>query len=71
MFKSTDGEGSWSAVIAGLPAGAVNALAIDPLTPTTLYAGTGSSGVFKTDSSDLCVRPVLMRLSRAPSVKVL
>src|SRR2546426_498786 len=48
VFKSTDGSGSWSEVNAGLTdtdiyAGdsdiRVNAIAIDPQTPTTLYAG--------------------------------
>ena len=58
VFKSTDGAGTWSAVNNGIrpdyPPSAgpcsVEAIAIDPLTPTTLYAGTGcstGSGVFK------------------------
>src|SRR5207249_4971393 len=55
VFKSTDGGGSWNAVNTGLPtypAGDhyphtnVEALAIDPQTPTTLYAGT-YGGIFK------------------------
>jgi len=53
VFKSTDGGGSWGPASAGLPA-VINvlALAIDPVTPTTLYAAAklvGSSwlGVFK------------------------
>jgi photosystem II stability/assembly factor-like uncharacterized protein len=56
VFKSTDGAASWQAANGGLlPAGGggIGALAIDPVTPTTLYAGTfggGSGGVFK--SSD-------------------
>ena len=45
VFKSTDAGGTWSALNTGLTDLAVNALAIDPLTPTTLYAGTGT-GVF-------------------------
>jgi photosystem II stability/assembly factor-like uncharacterized protein/Tol biopolymer transport system component len=48
VFKTTDGGASWNTVNTGLPAASVNALAIDPATPTTLYAGTGGSGVFKT-----------------------
>jgi photosystem II stability/assembly factor-like uncharacterized protein len=53
VVKSTDGGASWSAVNTGLPNAAVVALAIDPQTPTTLYAGTffdrsaGVGGVFK------------------------
>ena len=47
VFKSTDGGGSWSAVNSGLThpnlggrLPVVNALAINPLTPSTVYAGT-------------------------------
>ena len=40
MFKSTNGGENWSAVNTGLTDTYVNALAIDPATPTTLYAGT-------------------------------
>src|SRR5207249_2244542 len=47
VFKSTDGGESWSAVSAGLPNLPVPALAIDPQTSTTLYAGTQGGGVFK------------------------
>jgi hypothetical protein len=61
VFKSTDGGGNWSAAntglvrnIPGLPPTipGLLALAIDPTTPTTLYAGT-EFGVFKsTDGGD-------------------
>ena len=51
MFKSTDGGANWNVVWSEPgPNPYVNwvqALAIDPVTPTTLYAGTGGSGVFK------------------------
>ena len=47
MFKSTNGGGNWSAVNTGLTTTVVRALAIDPATPTTLYAGTYGGGVFK------------------------
>lgn len=51
VWKSTDGAGSWTEVNAGLPLGqfgtCVQAIAIDPLTPTTLYAGPSDNGVFK------------------------
>ena len=48
MFKSTDGGGTWGAVNTGLTASVyVAALAIDPVTPSTLYAGTDGGGVFK------------------------
>ena len=47
MFKSTNGGGNWSAVNTGLTDTTVSALAIDPVTPATLYAGTDDGGVFK------------------------
>ena len=47
MFKSTNGGATWSAVNTGLTDTYVNALAIDPATPATLYAGTWGGGVFK------------------------
>ena len=60
VFKSTNGGESWSAVNTGFPdigdgrpGGLVLALAIDPTSPATIYAGTRSgfggvfSGVFK------------------------
>ena len=41
MFKSTDGGDTWNVANTGLPDNAfVTALAIDPTTPGTLYAGT-------------------------------
>lgn len=49
VYKSTDGGESWDPAKAGLPAGTVYTLAVNPLTSSTLYAGT-SDGVFK--SSD-------------------
>jgi len=47
VFKTTNGGGSWSSVNVGLTNTNVTELAIDPRTPTTLYAGTNGSGVFK------------------------
>ena len=40
IFKSTDGGTSWNPANFGLPPVQVFALAIDPLNPSTLYAGT-------------------------------
>jgi photosystem II stability/assembly factor-like uncharacterized protein len=59
MSKSTDGGASWSALNSGLPMTTmyvmnsapfypVSTLAIDPQNPSTIYAGTGASGVFQT-----------------------
>jgi hypothetical protein len=46
VFKSTNGGDNWSAVNTGLTNTWVIALAIDPATPTSLYAGTWGGGVF-------------------------
>ncbi|MEO8189337.1 MAG: hypothetical protein ABI682_03265 [Acidobacteriota bacterium] len=51
MFKSTDGGVSWIAINTGLFFGQIYALAIDPLSTATLYAGIYNflnGGVFKT-----------------------
>src|SRR5437870_2022969 len=47
VFKSTDEGGSWTAINTGLTNPGGISLAIDPRTPTTLYAGTAGSGAFK------------------------
>jgi photosystem II stability/assembly factor-like uncharacterized protein len=46
VFKSTDGGGTWVAANVGLTNLRINALAVPPPEPTTIYAGTGG-GVFK------------------------
>ena len=48
VYKSTDGGAHWLAVSAGLPnSPSIQALALDPAAPATLYAGTWNQGVFK------------------------
>jgi photosystem II stability/assembly factor-like uncharacterized protein len=46
LFKSTDSGGSWNVIETG-PIDSPSALAIDPVHPSNLYAGTYSGGVFK------------------------
>jgi photosystem II stability/assembly factor-like uncharacterized protein len=77
VYKSTNGGENWSPVNNGLPSNpsfddyylSVNTLAIDPLTPTTLYAGLGGGpgsatypeldgGVFKSTDSGGSWNPV-------------
>jgi photosystem II stability/assembly factor-like uncharacterized protein len=51
LYRSEDGGATWKPI--GLGSLGVSALAIDPVTPSTLYAGTESGGVFKsTDWGD-------------------
>jgi PKD repeat protein/photosystem II stability/assembly factor-like uncharacterized protein len=49
VFKSADGGGSWTA--AGLSGSYVTTVAIDPQTPSVLYAGTLTEGVFKSSNA--------------------
>jgi hypothetical protein len=47
VFKTTDGAASWNAVNTGLPDSLfINAMAVDPQNPNTLYVA-GSTGVFR------------------------
>src|SRR4029077_1906032 len=46
-FKSTDGGLTWSRRRFGSPAVYVIAVAVDPLSPNIVYAGTQNEGVFK------------------------
>ena len=47
LFQSTDGAASWNAVNSGLPDSFfINAMAVDPRNPNTLYLG-GNYGVFR------------------------
>jgi hypothetical protein len=45
--KSADGGITWSAVNTGLTNLIVEALAMDPSDPQTVYAGTSGGGLFK------------------------
>jgi hypothetical protein len=50
VSRSTDGGDTWTAVNTGLTDKGVGSLAIDPRTPTTLYAGTLDGAFRSTDS---------------------
>ena len=45
--RTTDGGQTWAGIGSGLRASWVRAFAIDPVNTETVYAGTGSDGVFK------------------------
>ena len=47
VFRTTNGGDSWAGQSSGLRATGVNAFAIDPSNPDTVYAGTQFEGVFK------------------------
>lgn len=48
VFKSMDGGGTWEPANLGLPESPiVKSMAIDPISPSTLYAGLFANGIFK------------------------
>jgi len=53
VFKSTNGGRSWSAINSGLPPlSTVQAVAIDPSTPQTIFASSGGGLVKSTDGGN-------------------
>ena len=57
VFKSTDGEGSWSAINSGLTNTHVSALAIDPSNPNIIYAGTDGAEFLRAPMGELVGAP--------------
>lgn len=47
VFRTTNGGADWTAINTGLPSKALSALAIDPITPDTIYMVTNFNGVYK------------------------
>ena len=47
IYKSMDLGVTWAGAADGLPAVRVNALAVDPSSPSTVYAGTDGAGLFR------------------------
>ena len=77
VFKSTDSGNTWTALnnFSGNPVQGppnVRALAIDPTTPTTIYAGTASSpGLFKTTNGGASWAPMNSGMANAFSVNTI
>ena len=57
-YKSTDSGASWSAIGAGLPNSGVSSLAIDPVNPNVIFAGTFEDGVFKSTDGGATWNPL-------------
>jgi photosystem II stability/assembly factor-like uncharacterized protein len=53
LYKSTNGGATWTNSSSGIPTGpdGAHALAIDPTSPSTLYAGTYGGGIFKSTNA--------------------
>ncbi|HWZ84986.1 MAG TPA: hypothetical protein VN032_02225 [Thermoanaerobaculia bacterium] len=49
VYRSADGGSTWSRLGGGLPDDAYAALAIDPVSPATVYAGSSQNGLFRSD----------------------
>ena len=47
-WSRADGGASWNPASAGLPAGYINALAVDPSLPARVFAGGEGAGLFRT-----------------------
>jgi len=63
IFKSLDGGATWVAINGGLPVStnlypSILKIAVDPLTPGTLYAGTDGSGIYKSIDSGSSWTPI-------------
>ena len=69
VYVSSNGGASWSLSNQGLPNLAMFKLAIDPKTPTTLYAGSQRSGVWKTLDGGMTWAPINNGLS--PTIGVI
>jgi photosystem II stability/assembly factor-like uncharacterized protein len=65
VFRTTNGGSDWSPVSNGLTINEVRTLAVDPNTPTTVYAGT-YAGVFKSLNSGDIWAPANNGLSGIP-----
>jgi photosystem II stability/assembly factor-like uncharacterized protein len=65
ILKSTNGGTTWTDASAGLITGSVVGLAIDPATPTTLYAGISPRGIFKSTDAGASWTPMSSGLTAA------
>jgi photosystem II stability/assembly factor-like uncharacterized protein len=67
VFKSIDGGANWLPANEGLTNLLVRTLAVDPATPTTIYAGTNGSGIFKSVNGGASWAPSGTGAGRYPS----
>jgi photosystem II stability/assembly factor-like uncharacterized protein len=75
LLKTTDGGASWNDTSSGLPGDFVSSIAIDPVSPSVLYAGLSAfccislaappSGVYRTDDAGSSWRAVNQGLTAA------
>ena len=58
IAKTTNSATSWAAINAGLTDRTVLSFAVDPMTPSTVYAGTNAGGIFKSTSGGATWSPI-------------
>ncbi|HWZ84985.1 MAG TPA: hypothetical protein VN032_02220 [Thermoanaerobaculia bacterium] len=49
LYRSTDAGASWSRLTGGLADDVYTAVAVDPVSPATVYAGSSQNGLFRSD----------------------
>jgi photosystem II stability/assembly factor-like uncharacterized protein len=52
LYRSLDSGNTWAKLTSGLPAAPATDVAIDPTTPTTVYAAFWNNGIYKTANAD-------------------
>ncbi|BFU92566.1 MAG: hypothetical protein NTAFB01_37530 [Nitrospira sp.] len=67
IYKTRDGGETWTNLSKGMSYSRVIAMAIDPVYPATVYAGTKGDAVYKShdggNAGPRCVRGLMMRRS--------
>ena len=58
VYRSTDTGGTWSRLSGGLADDVYKALAVDPSSPSTVYAGSNANGIFRSDDGGASWSPV-------------
>ncbi len=57
IAKTINSANTWAAANNGLTDGNILSIAIDPVTPATVYTGTLQGGIFKSTNGGTCVEP--------------
>jgi photosystem II stability/assembly factor-like uncharacterized protein len=71
VLESIDGGATWQAAYVGLPRGVeVTALAFDPTSPPTLFAGTAGAGVFASTDGGKSWQPAGQGLPAMPVISL-